>query len=837
MSGLCLSFSADDFGYTIIASQIQPEISVTHSALYQLSESDRLIAAEIELDIREASIRQFNVLIPEDYSVVSASGSSVGDFLVASEVSSGRRNLRFLFTQEVQGRQLVSLRLEKNQPALPSSWDLPTIQFPDAKTVRGDVGIAAAAGLRTSVSKSELLIEKPLAYFPVATPNLQQAFRLREPTWTATVQIEQIERSVQSDIFHLYSLSQGVVYGSALINYSVTGSPVAEWKLQVPTALSNVTVDGPEIRSWRREGDVLIVSLHRPVLGTYTLLLTFEEKPKADGVFQAGLVSPLEVQGDRGFIQVVSPVLVELQPQLVSPQLLVLDPLELPAELRLLSSAPALGTWQYTQRPFDLRLKVTWFDPGATASQVVEFSEANSRVSRDGELVTDMLYYVKTRGQKVLKLRLPDEPVRLWSAFVAGRPVTARKAGGETLIPLLGEADPNEPVEVRLRLGKSSSSKSSATLELPIVFAPVLKTQWNVSSDENHVLIASGGTVQPARPTRWPNGFDRLAARGLVPLVALAVFSIVGLIIQGRGMKLALMLGAVVIALWGAADAWDNVFHREPLQLSLPVTASGESVVLNVDSVPAWRAFMSWPGIGLVLIGMALIGAFIRSKPSYFGFAAAFLLVASGILLQSNGLIGFWCLIVLVILLLQIYPLISQIYRDWKVKVTEAKSMLVEASSVSSSNEAGGSEASGGGGVVTSAIIWLAIMLFGATAGLPLASADERLLGKIRNEAERSSSDDIESIRAADSLVQKWQVSSRDGRLTASATITLTAKSGDRIILLRAPAVLTKFQGEGLRLSKSEVANGGMQYYVTTAQMTQKIRTNQQPTTIQRATR
>ena len=186
---------------------------------------------------------------------------------------------------------------------------MPHILFPEAKAVRGDIGIVAAPGFRATVGTIELLVEKPLSYFPRPVPNLQQAFRIREPSWKATMQIEQLERSIQSDVFHLYSLSQGTVYGSALINYSVTGAPVAEWQLTVPARLGNVTVDGQEIRTWRREGDTLIVSLQQPILGAYTLLVTFEEKPNvADGSFQAGLVTPLGVQGDRGYVEVVSPV-------------------------------------------------------------------------------------------------------------------------------------------------------------------------------------------------------------------------------------------------------------------------------------------------------------------------------------------------------------------------------------------------------------------------------------------------------------------------------------------------------------------------------------------------
>ena len=60
-------------------------------------------------------------------------------------------------------------------------------------------------------------------------------------------------------------------------------------------------------------------------------------------------------------------------------------------------------------------------------------------------------------------------------------------------------------------------------------------------------------------------------------------------------------------------------------------------------------------------------------------------------------------------------------------------------------------------------------------------------------------------FEAADSVKQQWQVSHHDSRLSASGTIALSGHPGDRFLLLRAPAVLTRFDGEGLRLTKQEV--------------------------------
>jgi hypothetical protein len=799
-------YPSSDYGFSIQADRVQPEVSVTQLVLYQLSESDRIITADIELDIREATIREWSLSLPSDYSVVSVTGANVAEYMASSEATDGRRNLKILFGQDVQGRQLVGLRLEKNEVAITGQWALPPILFPDAKSVRGDIGLVVAPGFRATVGTIDLLVEKPLSYFPRPVPNLQQAFRIREPGWTATMQIEQLERSIQSDVFHLVSLSQGTVYGSALINYSVTGAPVAEWQLNVPATLGNVTVDGQAIRNWRREGDTLIVSLQQPILGAYTLLVTFEEKPNvAEGSFQAGLVAPLGVQGDRGYIEVVSPVQVEMESLLVSSQLLVLDPLELPAEFRLLSTAPALGTWQYTQRPFELRLKVNWFDPGTTAAQVIEFSEVNSRVSQDGEVVTDLLYYVNSRGQRTLKLQLPSDPVRLWEVSVGGRPVTARQAGDETLIPLPATVDPNAPVEVKVRLGKPAIDRRHVSLVLPTVFAPVLKTQWNVNADQNHVLVSSGGNVEPMMPSRWPNGFDWLANRGLLPLIALAVLAVIAGIVGSTPFKLYAFAIAMVIA--GAA-CWDALMHTvpaAPLQLSLPVLASGESVKLEVTNIPAWRAFISWPGFAMVMFGTIVTFLAWRVRESNLAWLVrwiAFGMIAIGLLLQTNGASWFFGLVMLAIAVIHLVPAAVQWNRNSRSR-SATRTTDVTSNAELDPHPAGGNP----GSIVTTSILAFVVGSVGWCIPSRLDAAEIATA--------QVSTDELESIQSASSLTQKWNVSIREKRLIASADITLSGLPGDRFVLLRAPAVLTRFNGSGLRLSKLELPNQGVTYVVT----------------------
>ncbi len=221
---------------------------------------------------------------------------------------------------------------------------------------------------------------------------------------------------MQADVFHLYSLKEGIAYGSVLIDYAIIGSPVSEWRIAVPAEVGNLAIESQNVQSWRRdeETDQVIVTLHQPALGETTLLLTFEQPMDArNGLLQPGQVAPVGVQGERGYIQVVSPSQVRQEIAAASDGLLRMESAELPPELQALTSSPSLGVYQYTSRPFDLQMNIQWFEPGETVDQVVDFADLKSRVSSDGQVVTEARFFVKTRGRKALAAQAPrgDEAV------------------------------------------------------------------------------------------------------------------------------------------------------------------------------------------------------------------------------------------------------------------------------------------------------------------------------------------------------------------------------------------------------------------------------------------
>jgi len=78
--------------------------------------------------MHEAPIRDWNIHLPAEYAIVSVAGARVAEYIAASEAIDGHRNLKILFHQEMLGRQLIHLRLEKSEIAIAGPWVLPNSQ-------------------------------------------------------------------------------------------------------------------------------------------------------------------------------------------------------------------------------------------------------------------------------------------------------------------------------------------------------------------------------------------------------------------------------------------------------------------------------------------------------------------------------------------------------------------------------------------------------------------------------------------------------------------------------------------------------------------------------------
>jgi len=162
---------------------------------------------------------------------------------------------------------------------------------------------------------------------------------------------------------------------------------------------------------------------------------------------------------------------------------------------------------------------------GETINQVVDRASLTTRISEEGQVLTDARYFIKSKGAPHFRLTLPPN-TRLWSVLVNGSAVVPVTDAQANLIPLPQRADPNSVNVLDLKLAATSSVPRSVTVAAPIVAAPVLLTEWKLLPDTGQRLVFRDGSLTPVGGPGDVSGFAgllRLARESSAPLVKNAV--------------------------------------------------------------------------------------------------------------------------------------------------------------------------------------------------------------------------------------------------------------------------------------------------------------------------
>ena len=487
--------SAPDAGFGIRAEDVLPEVAVTQVLTYSLGEDAMVIDADLDIEISEAPLRELVIGVADGCLLSSVNAADLADSRLGVLQPDGTRALHLLFSKPVAGRLRVNLRLEK--PGAPAAEQpIAPMTFGGARTVRGFVGVCAAPGMRLTPAGTSGLVEIASAFFPNRSDALQQTFRIREAAWKLAVKVERLAQAVQTDVLHQYQVGEGSVLAGTVVNYVIVGSPLSTLRFNVPAEARNLEFTGGDIRGWKRDGDSVEVSLHRPVMGAFTLLATFELPlaPQGGALNLAG-VRPQDVQSEQGYILVTSTRAYATKPSGLSPNLLAIEPGEIPAEYRLLADAPLLAAYQYTGGTVALSLDLRPRATGDAVTQVVEFEELETRLAADGQIATELRCLVKARGQGSLRVHLPAG-AKVWTVTVDGNPaLTASEGESVLLVPIPAKADPNAVTDLRLRLAGPTGGAESVKLVAPALDAPVLQASWIVRADKGRCLLAMGGDM------------------------------------------------------------------------------------------------------------------------------------------------------------------------------------------------------------------------------------------------------------------------------------------------------------------------------------------------------
>jgi hypothetical protein len=688
-------FSGTDFALRIQADQILPELGVSQVLAYHLGENELAIDGEIELDIREAPLRELLLRVPKGYAIARLTGSGLTDYFpleTDDEPDSLLRPVRLVYGQPVSGRQLIQLRLERNQPLGEATWALPRVEVAKAKSVRGHVAVAADTGFRLTAERTQGLTEIATAFFPRKVPGIQAAFRLSDPAWQAALRVERLPQTVQADAFHLFSIGEGIAYGSSVMNYLVSGAPVSAFKVELSDEYFNVEFTGKDIRNWQKTDEGYLVQLHTPVSGAYTLLATYERPFKAQGeTLTFTGARPLDAQSEQGYTLIISAYQFQVKPAEVSPGLLPLETGEVPPEYRLFFDAPILAAYRYASRPFDLKLALSPLAQGDSLSQVVDRALITTRISKEGQALTDVRYFVKNRGNPHFRLTLPPG-TQLWSAAVNGASVVPVTDAQANLIPLPQHADPNAVLTLDLKLAGTNDPERVA-VAAPIVNVPVMLAEWKLEPDTGQRLVYRRGSLTPAGGILDISGFAELARMftreesshalgwlfAALGLMALAMLAWRGVVREGvyrfsaRHVSgtlfgfIAFVLA--VVAFVNLGDLTEGQKRYMPLDVTLlaPVQQAGSALTVEVANLADKPTVLSivryaWPAL-LALAVWAFGWITYRQGSKTAGRILGWLLLAWAALRYPNGATLFLAVIVAFLLLQVVIPALRRLWQ------------------------------------------------------------------------------------------------------------------------------------------------------------------------------
>ena len=824
-------FSGDDFALRVQADNILPELSVSEVLAYHLGGTDLAIDAELELDIREAPVRELLLRVPASFVVARLTIPHLADHTRLPDETPGQARLRLTFSQPVAGRQLLQLRLERNAALDAATWELPRVAVVNARSTRGHVGVSADAGFRLTPARTRGLTDVATAFFPKQTPNLQAAFRITDPAWQAALRVERLPQSIQASVFHLFSVGEAIAYGSSVMNYVISGAPLGRFRVALSDEYFNVEFTGKDVLNWKKTDAGYEVQLATPVAGEYTLLATYERpfKPQGETLTFTG-ARPLDAGAEQGYTIVISTYQFQVRPEQVSSGLLAVEPGEVPAEYRLFFDAPILAAYRYTSRPFNLALALKPLAQAGTLPQVVDRAAIETRVSQEGQILTTVRYFVKNKGRSNLRIVTPPDS-RLWEATVDGRRVVPVRDGDADLLALPQTTDPNAIHRVRLQLAAKSKDSRRLTLTAPAVRAPVLLTQWTLQPDENHRLRFRGGTLTPTPAEAGDvSGFAGLepffadGAQAFFLLVALGLFFLGGLLgrwATGRGVYRGTFrhvlggLAALVVAGCGAAllgslilDA-GRVVLKPPTTLHFlaPVQQAGSTLRIEVSNDPLtpsvfWRLWRLWPA---VLGGAAALAWGIAGPRFLRRLGWAFL--GTGLIWSAlrwpNGLAPALALLLLYLLLGVLLPLLIRLARAPRPPAPPPATEPPAGPDTPKSAPPVTPAATGAAGLL------LAALLGGASPAvraeqLPVVQVQAAPIQRVRPPAEATAL----PAAPARSVTQTARV--EGDFVTVQARVDWRAEKGAALPLLEAPGVLTDIRlPDGVRLF-SDVRDDGV---------------------------
>jgi len=513
-------YAALPFKLALSADNIATLVNAEMNMLVSVADATVTLEATVQMDVRDAPTRELRIQIPGDarWTVVSVSGSPFVENDVDTVAAGEGREIVIPFRKPVTGTVTAMVRLEAQLSAFAAgadrttafpAIDVPRLSVKGAKSQRGYLVAAAERGMRLVPEGVQELSDIHTASAPFKAEGAQLAYRFREANWALALAFEYAQSAIHSEVFHLVSLGQGVVYVSAAINGHISGAPVQTLRFRVPASIQGLDVTGVGIDAWSRKDDICTVRLVNRILGDFTLLLSYDHPISFDNAeLTIGEIETLDTASELGYVAVAtSAPLGVAEAGALPPSLIRIPRDELPEGYAATVTAPVVGAWKYTQANHAVKLRVQALDSRQPIDQVVDFLQLESSIGNEGESITVATWQVKNTSRQYLEIQLPAGAT-VWKvrqgSGEAARDIPAQQTGERLLVPVERPRNPNQAISIEVTYALPAAvARRYGPVELTaprLPDTPVTFASWQVRVDRHRAFAkGTGGSMSLER--------------------------------------------------------------------------------------------------------------------------------------------------------------------------------------------------------------------------------------------------------------------------------------------------------------------------------------------------
>jgi hypothetical protein len=406
------------------------------------------------------------------------------------------------FNRQVTGSTEINLVVARMEKGVEDKIEVPRVRVKDARKHSGKLTVSGEKGIRLMVANHTGVDVKK-----ASEEGIHQAgvlvFDILRPNWSIDLKTEVMAPVVKPEILQWVDLTEGVLQCKAYIRYKIENAGVKSLRLKSPVPGATLSVVGTgiaRVHEVDKKDGIWQVDLHNKQENAYAM--TVDYQVSYEPAKQTVKILPMKTvgtEGQTGYLVVTCGGRVQVKAEGDLSGLKVEDPRNIPAAFGAGDLSNAIKCYRTVRPDYELTLSVVRHASADVLPANIEKVTLTSVVSVSGKLLTRAELQMTVGDLRLLKVELPNESDKLWTALVNGKEVSTSRDGKLYCIPLEGQ-DGGVRASVEFVYAGESSTRwlgAEQRFDAPkFAGLPLQKIDWAFYAPPTLTYYWFGGTME-----------------------------------------------------------------------------------------------------------------------------------------------------------------------------------------------------------------------------------------------------------------------------------------------------------------------------------------------------